>query len=249
MIYHLEIEARDCKITGILNGFPAYRLNATYPAVHSAPINTSLKAGVNQLVITAIPTNITPTSLDYIPTFSIKGCIKKYEPDAVVGPENGVVIQSFDSSNQLAFVISFEGMVQDFSYLLTEEQKIESDDVLKSYVAGLEGLMVAGDAAGLAKEFSPKLKDIASAYRQSYPEMQEGFKTHLQEHFFTAYPIAPLNEHALLFTKWCDGRIWEVTRIKDGITDFFKTLDDDEGYNYSIPVFIGYVDGVLKVVR
>lgn len=248
MIYHLEIEAKNCKVTALLNGFPVYRLNATYPAICSMPINIALIDGINELLISAIPVDLQPAAKD-VPLFLLKGSVKCYPQDGVVGPENGTVIRTFDLSGQLAASVSFESNAFDFSYLLEKGKRIESDDIVRPYIAHLETLMNSNNATGLTEEFSPRLRDYELAFGLEHNSLTTKFQSHITENFFPAYPSQPFHEDLLLYTQWCDGRIWEVTRIKEGITDFFQTLDDEEGYNYSMAVFIGYVDGALKVVR
>jgi hypothetical protein len=251
MIYHLEIQAENCDILGLVNGFPIYELKAQFYTSFSMPINIALITGINKLILNAIPykqSNLNENELK-LEKFKITGCIKQYKPKNITGPESGKTLIKFDFSNQLISYEDFTISTIDFSNRIINAQKIDDENSIVKYIMYIINLFSAKKTELLLQEFYEKLKDYSIAFGQSEDFIINDFKNHLIENFFPAKPIINIVREDILLTKFCDGRIWRVNRKTSPNKDFFQTEFDAEGYNYSIPIFVGFANGKLNIIR
>jgi hypothetical protein len=127
-----------------------------------------------------------------------------------------------------------------------EGPTINSEQRLRDYAAHLRSLVAREQAEALAQEFKPKLDDYSTLHPDSGKNFVEEFPQFLREEFFPGRPITGFDRSDVGVRSWCEGRIWELFVKPD--QPFLKTKGGD-GASNEIPVFVGEVDGALKVVR
>jgi hypothetical protein len=98
----------------------------------------------------------------------------------------------------------------------------------------------------LYKEYKPKIDDYVIAYPQEFPDPQQSFDNLFRNDFFPGGAITDFKQDDIGLKPWCDGRIWEIFVKPD--QEFFKNKGLDGDIN-SIEVFVGMVEGSLKIVR
>ncbi|MEZ5198027.1 MAG: hypothetical protein R2764_17060 [Bacteroidales bacterium] len=244
MIYHLEVEARFCKVEAILNGFPILSLNGINPAVFSTPINIALIGKDNQIKFIITPENPLDTESEY----SIKGNIKEYEDFQMTGPDQGNVITSFSHEKKLAATLQFDNKDFDFSKLLLEGKQFDDLEIIKDYAERLQKQLINKNTGALSNEFTPKMIAYGEAYNVEPEVLIEEFVEYLNDDFFPNKPLLDFSRAEILARPWCEKRIWEIGVGLD-YREFMTTTPDEDGFEYALRIFVGMIDGKLRVVR
>lgn len=244
MIYHLEVEARFCKVEATLNGFPILSLNGINPAVFSTPINIVLVGKENNLKFIITPENPLDTEAEY----SIKGSIKEYEDFQMTGPDQGNVIASFTHEKKLAATLQFDNKDFDFSGLLLEGKQFDDLDLIKDYGEKLKGYLINKNTSALSQEFTPKMIAYGKAYSVEAEVLIEEFVEYLNDDFFPNKPLLDFSREEIVARPWCDKRIWEIGVGLD-YREFMTTTPDEDDFEYALRIFVGMINGKLRVVR
>ena len=141
--------------------------------------------------------------------------------------------------------------VPSFRERFVEAPVIEDTSALKDFAMGLREKAEQRDFDGLYKAFKHKFEEYDEAYpSQAQEDNREWFEDMLQEYIYANGPLLDFEREDLELRKWADGRIWEVNVDRgEGVTDqFFLTRPTDKGRAF-MDIFVGKVDGELKVVR
>ncbi|MBP7167193.1 MAG: hypothetical protein KBB64_06010 [Bacteroidia bacterium] len=244
MIYHLEVDARFCKVIALVNGFPSFELDGKIPTIFSKPINSSL-IGENQVSFAIVPSNpFDQYGKDYL----IRGAIKIYEADDITGPEKGEKVTEFNFEKMLAGVIRFSNSNFNFTDLLVKNQRVENPEEVKDYAEVLRNNLMNRNTVSILDEFSPKLKDYALCYQLPFIEMKDQFRKYLEDTFYVKNPLLNFERDEIFLRSWCDNRIFEVG-IGPEYDPLLITEPDENGKVYTTKVYVGLVNGEIKVVR
>ncbi|MDI3291313.1 hypothetical protein [Polyangium sp. 15x6] len=255
-LFHLNLSLRACLARVTLNGFQLLAVDARAPISVAPPINQLLVGKGNVLAIQALPT-ITRQGMSSPLDIDITGSVSAYQKGDIVAPdEAGDVVLAIDVRKalagqvpaiplQLAFEFDNEGPA--FPELFREAEVIEDPEPLLAYATHLRDLFAAGDAAGLVKEFAPKLRDFGAAYYQTEAYMRDEFVSFLQRRLLPGPMDLAFKGTDILPVSMCEGRIWELMR-KPRIP-LLQTMPDKNGGQLQIPVYVGRIDGALRVVR
>ncbi len=247
-IYTIDITAENCEVNALLNGFPVYNLMAKYKTNFAKPVNSVLIEKRNSLSITLTPLvdlhNLNNIELDKKPVIS--GSVKIYQQGQISAPENGKKILNIDQTD-LAGQYYFDNEMLSFRNTFLESPKIEDKTSLLNYAEKLLNLLKSQDAEALLHEFRPKLVEMAKAYYKDTDEVLTGFTEFMTNDFFESQPITKFLREDIFLKPWCDKRIWEISVLPND--NLFSTEPDEDDNEYTIRIFVGLVEGKLKVVR
>jgi hypothetical protein len=244
-IYHLEVEAKYCEVTGIVNKLPMYELDGENPAIFSKPINAALIGKHNLINFLILPSELSKnTELGY----GIKGAIKKYHNSDMTGPDQGEIVKTFSFQNIPTGIVEFDNEVFNYSSLLSKGMKIPDKGAIEPYAIKLKKLFQAGNTESILQEFKPKLDDYAVAYNTPPEELYSQFKDYLTTKYFPNNPILDFSDEEIFYRPWCEKRVWEIG-IGPEFSEFVLTAPNDSGIEYATKLFVGLVDGKLKIVR
>jgi hypothetical protein len=119
-VYHIEVEAKDCNVTVIVNGLPVFNARGKVaPVLISNPVNIALIGKDNSLKIILNP-DIANINGDY----SAKGCVKKYAVGDITGPESGEILKEFSFFKTPLGEISFDNNTYNFSFIIIIQSKL-----------------------------------------------------------------------------------------------------------------------------
>lgn len=274
-MYYLEMSVRGGNVQVLVNELKLERVQGGSGGTLAKPINTHLVGEKNELKIRALPAQLESGKISKVSDLHIVGTVKRYESGDVVSPEGGDVLERFDfdeviAKREQAFAEEFnptniEGQVSipevtfpiehtitfdnegvSFQKLLMGGAVIEDEDQLLSYAERLRSLMKERNAEALYQEFKPKFDDYRAAYPEISGDFAVVFPNFLREQFFPEGPITEFDQSDIELRSWCEGRIWELYRKPK--EPFFATKGL-EGSILELPVFVGKIDGELKVVR
>jgi hypothetical protein len=254
-IYHLEITVGGCALLALLNGFPVVSRVGEDVAIEAPPVNPFLVGQGNTLVmeVSASPGSSADSADLSGVTLVVK--VKAYEPGDIVAPESGEAIAAYDLAEAppesrtglpLTATLTFETEGPSFRPLLLEGPVLESADAVRDYALRLRDLVRAKSVRELQAEFAPKLRDYVTAYSLGDVDAAGAFAEFLTAEFIPAGPVLDFDRSDLGIKLWCGGRIAEVTL---GEGELLAARADSEGSRYTLPVYVGRVDGQLRVVR
>lgn len=255
-IHHLNLTIEKVAVRASLNGFPILEAGAVTPMSFSPPVNPFLAGKANVLLIEARPVLVggkpAPPS-----EARVNGWVAAFQEGDIVAPEGGGdVVTTFDLRAALlgqrpkfpmrgAFTFDNEGPA--FPALFRDSEIIDDVEALIEYALFLRDLARAANAAGIADEMAPKLRDYAASYYTTEEAMRDELTAFLSGTLFPAPMDLDFDAGDIVPSLACLGRIWKLER--KGGKPLFTTLPNDEGGVYEVPVFVALVDGALKVVR
>jgi hypothetical protein len=264
-VYNIEIYARECIFEVTTNGLPIFRKNAPMGCSMTYPLNTELVKKDNIVKVTlwpAILENGQPSRLEDI---TITGTIKCYQADDITGPESGKLLARIDFRDVIAlgkaralsltdpsklFPLSkefkFDNEEHSFRNRLLDAPIITDEKMLLTYGEKLRDILARHDIEALYNEYKPKLDDYVTAYPQEFPDPKQWFINLFKDDFFPGGAITEFKREDIGLRSWCEGRVWEIFVKPDQW--FFKNKGLDGDIN-RIQVFVGMVDGGLKIVR
>lgn len=261
-MYYIEISANTCTCTIILNGLGIEVLDAKKIGSVQYPCNTELVGKSNKVEVIVMPASLDLSTFDKI---DVTGVVKRYADDGFIGPDSGEVVVSFSldqtiamiKANPLAnfadlvpFTISAEFDSEDAPSLgdrLLKAKPIENQEVLKNWAMEFRNLLEKRNIDGLYDLYEPKLIDYDIAYPlQKEPDNRAWFTNWMNNKIFPQNPVTSFSKDMVETKRWCDGRIWEVY-LKGGLP-LWRTEGLD-GKRTSIQIYVGQIDGKIKVVR
>lgn len=264
-IYNIELFASRCAFEVTVNGLLLFRKNAPAGCSMTCPINTELVEKDNIVTISLLPTIIENGQLSRPEDIDISGTIKRYEAGDITGPEFGELIASIDFTDVVArsqidsFTITdpaklfpltkqfvFDNEEISFRDRLLNAPVIKDEALVLSYAEHLRELLERQDLESLFLEYKPKLDDYAIAYPLQFPDPKKWFVDFFRDDFFPGGPITEFKREDIGLKAWCDGRIWEIF-VKPA-QKYFKNKGLDGDTN-SVEVYVGMVDGKLRIVR
>ena len=264
-IYSFEVFANKCIVEITINGLFIFRTDAKNGTSLNYPFNTELIGKGNEIKITAYPTlldNGLPSSYSDV---TITGTIKTYGENEITGPEAGQLVQRIDFSDVVAqkqmqaemitdltklfpmsksFTFDNEGL--SFKNRLVDAPVIIDEKLLLDYAEKLRSILAKQDIEALWAEYKPKIDDYALAYPREFPDPLNWFINFFKNDFFPGGPITNFKKGDIGLRSWCDGRVWELY-VKPA-QKFFVNQGLDGDIN-SVEVYVGMVDGKLKIIR
>ena len=264
MMYYIEISANTCTCKISINGLGVDELDAKKVGSVQYPCNTELIGKANKVAVEVMPASLDLATLDKI---RVDGLIKEYSPTDVISPESGKVIATFSLARRIAeikgdpqallkiadlvpFAITAEFDSEDAPSLadrMVNAKPIENVETLKDWAIMFRGLLEKRDINGLYELYEPKLQDYDIAYpEQKEPDNRVWFENWMTNKIFPQTPFTAFRREDIDLKKWCDGRIWEI-RLKDG-NPLWRTQGLN-GMRKKIQVYVGLVDGKIKIVR
>ncbi|MFA6549202.1 MAG: hypothetical protein WCT39_04650 [Candidatus Margulisiibacteriota bacterium] len=149
----------------------------------------------------------------------------------------------FNRSPVIAITKDFKSTLDFSSHLLaTPKVTITEKDVV-DYAAKIYALFEKKDSNGLLKEFSVKLDDYSTAYYDK--TLPDQFKALLTNEYFKN-KLVKVNPKNLQAKKTSPtSNLWHVY---DGQKELIR-VNEKDGAVAEMPIFIGLVNGQLKVVR
>lgn len=253
--YHLEITAGGCALLVLLNGFPIFSQICDGVMIEAPPVNPYLVGLGNSLVLEASAAPGVTLEAGDLRSVTLVVKMKAFAPGDVVAPESGEVIAVYDlaaappesrTGLPLTAALTFDTRGPSFRGLLLEGPALPSEEAVRDYALRLRDLLRSQSLAELKFEFAPKLRDYVAAYAMGDVDAPGAFAAFLSSEFLPAGPVLDFDRSELLIRPWCGGRIAEVTL---GGRELLATPPDAEGAQYTLPVFVGQVDGQLRVVR
>jgi hypothetical protein len=252
--YYLDLNIKNCKVIGEVNGFPCYNYNAFFPGNFAYPVNAFLTS-FNKLKIKIFPLNENITDTEgFLASIKLNGALKEYEEGDVSSPESGKILmeikESDISGNSFPMIIEkeFSNEMYNFSKTLKNSPKIENFDMIHNYALKIYSLFLNNDITALLNEFSPKIDDYFTALYDSRDELINGTREFFQNQLI---PGIDKNEENLInefeIIPVCEGRIFNIKQFEKDC--FLDTIPDKENSVYSIKLFVAEVNGSLKVVR
>ena len=263
-IYNLEIFASKCIIEILMNDLLIFRADAKNGTSFTYPLNTEL-VGKNTLKIILYPV-LLDSGLPSTPNdIMVEGAIKRYSIGDFTGPECGDLLSTIDiddiklsidpesvSLKNLADMFplnksfQFENDEISFKDRIIDGTVIDNKDSIINYSFKILDIIKRQDLEAFWLEYKPKLDDYAIAYPHEFPDPKAWFVNFITTDFFPGGPNTEFKRDNIGLRSWCGGRIWEVF-IKP-YTPFFTNKGLDGDIN-SIEMFVGLVDGQLKIIR
>ena len=266
VFYHADFSVGGCWAKVTLNGFPLLPPHVS-PALPQAknfapPVNELLIGQDNQLRLEAHSVDLGGGAESTFRDLQWQGAVRCFraaggifEPGeggevvATLGIPESLIEQDRDEPLPLPITIShtFNSEGASFRELFVQGATIDDREGLMDYAMTLRSRLAAKDADGLPPEFVPKLNAYAAGYQQAPSDEEAGFREFLQQQLLPAGPDVEFERDQVELVSWCDGRVWELKRT-DG-RPLLLAGPDQQGATFAIPVFVGLVDGQLKVVR
>ncbi len=261
-MYYIEITANSCICTTTMNGLGIDVLDATHTGSMQYPCNTELVGTANKVEVQVVPSGLDPATLDKI---DVQGQVKRYPDEGFIGPEFGEVIASFSLDQTLALLrenpivniadlipfslsATFDSLdARSFADRLLTSLPIENPEILKEWAITFLSLLERRDIDSLFDLYEPKLRDYDLAYPlQKEPDNKVWFTRWLNDKIFPQHPVTKFRKDDLVCRKWCDGRVWEIG-VKDG-RPLWRT-EGFEGKRTSVQIYVGFVEGTIKIIR
>lgn len=263
MIYNLELAAHTCMCKVHVNGLQVDLLDASKVGTLMYPCNTELIGKKNRVGIEVMPNSI---DMDTLNKIRVEVVIKKYKPDEFTGPELGEVIATESlyrtiemiKANPLAanindlvpfqLILEFDSeYAPSFANRLIEAEPLESEAHVMEWALQFRQLLANRDVDGLYAACTPKYDDYAIAFPDDEGAFSRAwFEQWMQEKIFPQNPITNFTQDDLVIKKWCSDRIWEI-RLKNGLP--LWSTAGLEGTKTGIDIYVGLVDGKIKIVR
>ena len=255
-IFHLSLTLNACLARVSLNGFQLAAVDARAPISVAPPINAFLVGKGNKLTVEAIPV-ITRSGMSSPLDIDINGAVAAFKAGDIVAPEGGgEVVLDINLKKALAgsvpsvpvrMSLEFDNDGPAFPGLFLESEVIEDPEPLIAYAMVLKGLFASQNMGGILEAFAPKLRDYGAGYYRTEASMNEEFAAFVQNSLFPGPMDLKFQKDEILPVSMCEGRIWELTRKP--LRPLLSTMPDKDGGNFEIPVYVGLVDGGLRVVR
>lgn len=252
-------ETRQAALTVTLNGFPLTVTTAEQSGFGTQPVNLHLRPTGNRLTVSyrpLVPEGGAPgdTAQAYL-----RLALASAQAGAMVGTGGAGDLVSIDrtgAGGRLDTVAAFD-LPADWAARMALGTRYETlpvlDDeaALRAYAHALLLRFAERDMDAVLEAFRPFLEDQHRAMAAQLGGMaldeflrrtREDLDTNLTQ-MNTPADVAP---EALVLTPWAEGRLWKVTR-PDGRA--LLLAEDGEGGTISFPIYLGEVDGALRVVR
>lgn len=160
--------------------------------------------------------------------------------------------------------VRFDTQGPAFRDTLREAPPVTDRAAVIAHAMRLRDLFAARDATALAVELSPKIRDYAAAYGTSEATLHAELQRHLQTSLFRRGIIVDFGPEHVEPVPCCGGRLWHLRRkppppdprFPEGVGarpddwhPFLRTHRDEAGLDAMMEVFVGEVDGALRIVR
>ena len=262
-IVHFTAEG-EAALHVVINGFPILE-DTTYGS--SRPIGLHLVPEGNRLAMKGRLLN------DGIDTLSVQTVIsggkevvtyelrerspltvrvEVYQKGMMTGDEGAVVLyeraftkeeKTFEIDTTFTLPEDWAGQFT-FGRRYTDAPVIEDEDSLRDYALHLATLLERGDMQAFYQEFKPKLDDYARLADEDPAVYEKGF-SNAAAGLREAGPRLDFARDDVELIAWAGGRVWEVSVA--GQRALLEVRQ--EGGSSYIKVYVGLVDGVLRVIR
>lgn len=149
--------------------------------------------------------------------------------------------KDFGAGGKASGVKKFKSTL-DFKQHLSAPGQTKESDVL-AYAQKIYALFAKKDAEGILQESKPKISDFSKAF--GGVDMKTELRSFLAEELFKADLIAVKPSALRAVAVGPSKNIWHIFNGKD---ELIKAKSPD-GSTFSLAVYIGLVDGKLKIVR
>ncbi len=258
-IYHLEVDAKTCRVEIRLNDFPVLSLTAETdtPANFAPPINPWLVGELNMLDVTLHPI-VGASGASTFEDAYVWGNVRRFEKGDIVFPGSGDQITEITIPDELkeqvreeelelpvSFTLIFANEVIDFSDEMSGAPAFDDPAALTDYAIHLRDLALADDVDGLLAEHESKVQ----AWVRAYDEPEQVFRDSLRGELasFAAASIEPFERGDVELAPCCGGRIWEIRRA--GALPLLRTQPDADGARTNFAIYAAPRDGALRIVR
>lgn len=276
VIYRLELTMGKCLVQAVINGLRQASIDATHGGSFACPINDNLIGEDNIVEIIVMPAMLESGQLAQVSDILVGGAIKIYETNEDDGSDNApIVIERFDFANIITkrqreaylnrtvledgelkevpdisfpvdFGVEFDNKYFSFRNRFLESEIIDDKEMLLDYAEFLRDLIIKHDTSGLYREFKTKFDDYNIAYPKYAEDDEVTFPQFLNSEFFPGGPITDFERDDIGLKSWCEGRVWEIF-VKPN-QPLFITTGLNKQIN-EIDIFVGLVEGELKVIR
>ncbi|PQJ34395.1 hypothetical protein BSZ35_07080 [Salinibacter sp. 10B] len=141
--------------------------------------------------------------------------------------------------------------VPSFRDRFMEAPVIEDTSALKDFAMYARDLL---DKKKIKEFFSP-FSSKYEIYRTAYPSRRkedrfEWFRKMMEEHVYPKGILIDFEREDIELRRWAGGRVWEINVDRgEGVSDEFILTGPGEKGRAFMDIFVGKVDGELKVVR
>jgi len=142
--------------------------------------------------------------------------------------------------------------VPSFRERLTEAPVIEDTSALKDFAMQLRNLARDQSPTRLFELSAPKFQIYATAYPSQSKSEQDDLESFLEvfeEKYYGRKPFLEFDRDDLVLKKWAEGRLWEINVDRGEALEDAFFLSREDGEVWVMDIFVGKVDGELKVVR
>jgi hypothetical protein len=259
-IYHLFARAYECRAVVSLNGFPAVEIEPSGIVRSAAPMVNQLLVGPgNRLEVTLSALGGDGRGPLGVATF--EGSVRSFQrSEPWAQARGGVEVASFEFRAPLGdemaphtvelplsmTTVRFDSEGPSFRERLLDGPRIAADEVV-AYAMKLRGVFAAQDRAAIARELTPKFADFARGYHATVDQILADLDAHLTNKLFRRGLLLDFTADDVVATPWCDARVWRIQRGPG--EPFVRTRRDEQGLDSFMEIFVGRVDGELRVVR
>ncbi len=142
--------------------------------------------------------------------------------------------------------------VPSFRERFVEAPVIEDTSVLKDFAIRLRDLAKNKSTRRLFELSNPKFQIYATAYPSQSKSEQDDLESFLEvfeEKYYGRSPFLEFDREDLVLKKWAGGRVWEINVDRGEALEDSFFLSRLDGEVWTMDIFVGKVDGELKVVR
>jgi hypothetical protein len=260
-IHHLFVRAEQCLVRVLLNGFPIVELTPGNMVFSTAPMVNQLLVGKgNELLVTLW--TLPPAEEGRVPPADIEGSVRRFGPKdlwaqpsageclATIGLDEALIDSGKRGNVELPFSLVARRFDNDgpcFRERLLEGEPIRDRNAVIDYGLRLRDWLRAQDTTNIAEQIDPKLVDYAEAYYGSVDQLRYELLGFLRGKLFARGLMLEFGADDLEATPCCNERIWRLRR--PGNEPFIRTHEDADGFDSMMEVYVGVVDGQLRIVR
>jgi len=238
--FYLKVTSFDCTVKCFVNGFPVYETSGEGEMSNQVPINVYLVKGKeNRLDIWMKP--LTGQGKVQASTYRY-GNSDVVSTDDAQNDRDVFTVQSADGVKEQTFY--FGNDIFDFSAILVDAPVIDEENELNAYAAQLLDIIGRKAVKELVAEMEPKVRDYAVGFSSPEAPIRMSLEEQLATLLSDEKLDVPSIENVVLIP-YCDRRVWALREKPDQPLIHIS----DNGSIMSLEIYVGTVDGRLRIVR